>query len=262
MTQTRVKLHHGDCLEVMPTLTPGSVAMVFADLPYGITGASWDIKIDIATFWQHVKHAQRNNGITVMTATQPFTSLLVMSNLKSFRYDMVWAKRRASNFLHAKKRPLRKHESVLVFYKKFGIYNAQMVQGLPYQCYSPRRDRSIYTKGFTQEYRRDCTDGLRHPNTVLAVAEDDITNMVSNKPIHPTQKPVALLEWLISTYTNPGDTVLDPVMGSGTTGVACKRLGRHFIGIEKDDTYFHAAKARIDAEPWPELTTSQALVTP
>lgn len=241
------ELYQGDCLEIMPTLEDGSVAMCFADLPYGsakrkTTDLSWDSQIAIETFWPHVWRCC--TGVFASTATQPFASSLICSQLRYFRYDLIWHKSNVGGWLNANRAPLRAHESVLVFAKKQSIYNPQKINGKPYKCAArkpPLAFEARQKRGSTILLPTENKNGKRFPISVLKF------DRCKNAGLHPTQKPVALLEWLIATYTNPGDTVLDPVMGSGTTGVACANLGRRFVGIEKDPTYFAAAKARIES---------------
>lgn len=237
-------LIQGDCLEIMPTLEKGSVAMVFCDLPYGLpsTGFKWDCPIPLPEFWLTVRRLLCANASVVTTATQPFASLLVASNLRMFRYSYVWQKNAATNFFNAKSQPLRNHEDVLIFAQRRTVYNPRMQPGAPYVR---RREGATSTHFHTANRSKGVAHnaGLRFPLTV-----QPFKVVPRSKATHPTQKPVALLEWLIATYTNPGDLVLDPVFGSNTTGVACARLGRRYIGIEKDPAYFAAGKARLETE--------------
>ena len=243
-----VSLYQGDCLDIMPTLPAASVDLVLCDLPYGTTACKWDSVIDLPSLWSQYKRVC--TGVVALTAAQPFTSVLVCSNLPMFRYQWVWLKSRAMGFHNAKLQPMRKHEDVLVFSEHRCapgclspmLYNPQgltpygkLVNGRK----SCKGDAAGHSMGrasdhdFVQEF-------TNYPVTTL-----DIPN--EGKTVHPTQKPVALMEYLIRTYTNPGDTVLDNCMGSGTTGVACVNTGRSFIGIEMDPSYFTTASARIAA---------------
>lgn len=233
-------LLQGDCLEVMPTLEKGSVGMVFADLPYGVTRNRWDSCIDLTALWRAINAVSHSNAVQAFTATQPFGSAIITSNLSRFRYDIVWNKMLVAGFLNAKKMPLRQHETVLVFGSPKSTYNPQMREGKPYI----KKHGKEFSKNYGTTHMRPHIneDGARHPTSILSYPTTRVTGQ------HPTQKPLALLEWLIATYTNPGDTVLDPCFGSNTTGVACARLGRRYIGIEKDPTYFAAGKARLEAE--------------
>lgn len=240
-----IDLRHGDCLEVMKTIPDGSVDMVLTDPPYGTTACKWDSVIPFEPMWEQLKRVTKKNGAIVLTASQPFTSALVMSNPKMFKYCWIWEKSKASNFLQAGYMPLKAHEDVIVFCQTKTIYNPQMVEGKPYSG-----EKRASKKGSNSEvvnsvpnphFRRGSADGARKPRTVqyFKTAESE------GKTYHPTQKPVALMEYLIKTYTNEGETVLDFTMGSGTTGVACKNLNRNFIGIELDGGYFNIAKERI-----------------
>ena len=220
-----VRLIHGDCLEVMPTLDPKCVALVFADLPYAtpnkkVTANAWDTPFDLERLWAQVLGLGTPTTPYVFTATQPFTTHLINSHPKLFKYDLVWEKGRSNGIFAAKTRPLRSHETLLVFYEKQPTYNPQILDGgTRYAKLTAgnlgRNYKSTYIPIAKQNF-----NGKMLPRSVLPI------KCVNNRQIlHPTQKPIALLEWLIKTYTNPGDTVLDPTMGSGTTGVACARLG-------------------------------------
>jgi len=234
-----IELIQGDCLEEMAKLESKSIDMVMTDPPYGTTACKWDSIIPLEPMWEQLKRLIRPNGAIVMTASQPFTSVLTCSNIEMFSYEWIWVKSKITGVLNAKKMPVRKHESILVFSdnKATGVYNAQ---GL-IACDIKRKDKvkhssDNYGKRGGVEYTQKYTNW---PRDVLEIKSE-------GKTVHPTQKPVALMEYLIKTYTNEGDTVLDFTMGSGTTGVACKNLNRSFIGIEKDDEYFKIAKNRIE----------------
>lgn len=233
------ELFFGDCLDILPNIPDGSVDLVLCDLPYGTTQNKWDSVIPLPPLWQQYHRICR--GAIVLTAAQPFTSVVVTSNLREFRYEMVWCKNKASGHLNAKKRPLLAHESVLVFSKKPPRYNPQKSTGHAPANFAKRI-------GWTSNYgaQRETTyDGGntdRYPTTLMPFP---VVNNDSPDRCHPTQKPVELMEYLIKTYTNPGDTVLDNAMGSGTTGVACMNTGRKFIGMEKVRRYFEAAQRRI-----------------
>lgn len=245
------KLILGDCLEVMKDIPDGSVDMICADLPYGTTNCRWDTIIPFEPLWAHYKRIIKKNGAIVLTASQPFTSALVMSNAGWFKYAWVWDKvNRPTGHLNAKKQPMRITEDVLIFSRGTVAYNPQMVDGEPYTAKHGATDEGASSDNYgKQRVTLTVCDGKRYPRNLLAIKADERGTVGR---IHPTQKPVALMEYLIKTYTNPGDTVLDNVMGSGTTGVACKNLGRNFIGIEKDEKYFSIAKSRIEATPYPE----------
>ena len=236
----------GDCLELMKDIPDGSVDMILADLPYGTTACKWDTIIQFEPLWEQYKRVIKPNGAIVLTASQPFTSALVMSNPKMFKYDWTWRKPRGTGHLNAKRQPMRDKEDILVFYKSQPVYNPQLAKGEPYTSLKGGRTPRQSDKGATTygkfmngaEYRND-NYGFRYPKQVIDFG------VVERGTVHPTQKPVALLEYLIKTYTNEGETVLDFTMGSGSTGVACVNTNRNFIGIELDEDYFEIAKKRI-----------------
>lgn len=234
-------LLQGNCLNILPTLDT-KVDMVLCDLPYGTTQCSWDSVIPLSVMWAALKPMLRENTPVCLFGTEPFSSALRTSNIKNFKYDWIWYKPKGLGFLNAKKQPMRNHEVVSVFYEKPPLYNPQMTTGHPRKI-SVRRVHlqagEIY--GHTnQDNHYDSTE--RYPQSVIEFSSD-----TQNSNLHPTQKPVALCEYLIRTYTNEGDTVLDFTMGSGTTGVACRNTGRKFIGIELDEKYFKIAQQRIEA---------------
>ena len=236
-----INLMLGDCLERMAEIPDGSVDLVLTDPPYGTTACKWDAVIPFEPMWAAVKRVLKKNGAAVFTASQPFTSALVMSNTGWFKYAWVWDKRRPSNPMLAKKQALKVHEDVCVFYAKFGTYNPQGVfetDGKPRGGVKPSKTDLGFGKGVSADYRQTRSG---YPKSILTYGTDNTKN------VHPTQKPVALMEYLIRTYTNEGETVLDFTMGSGTTGVACVNTGRNFIGIERDPGYFEIAKKRIEA---------------
>ena len=231
-------LMHGGCLERMAEIEPGSVDMVLADLPYGTTQNKWDSVIPLDQLWPALERVAKPSAAIVLTAAQPFTSALVMSQPKLFRYQWVWEKPNATGFLNAKKQPLRAHEDVLVFCRAQPVYMPQMRTGCA--PYAKKRSGGASENYGQQTISVSASDGERYPRTVLQIAAD-------KDKLHPTQKPVALMEYLIRTYSHSGETVLDCTMGSGTTGVACVNTGRKFIGIERDAAYFAIAQQRIDA---------------
>jgi len=234
----------GDCLEVMKDIPDGTVDMVLADLPYGTTQCKWDTVLDLAVMWAQYERVCRESGAIVLFGSQPFTSALVMSRPELFRYHWVWVKSRATGHLNAKKMPMRNTEDVLVFYRRQGTYNPQMTEGEPYRIDCRTKGTELYGAQRPVLFENK---GTRYPVTTLSIKSG---SNLHDKPVHPTQKPVALLEYLIKTYTNEGETVLDNTMGSGSTGVACANTGRKFIGIEKDPKYFEIAEKRIfDAFP-------------
>lgn len=223
----------GDCLTRMSEIPSASIDMVMADLPYGTTQNKWDSVIPLARLWEAYRRVCR--GAVVLTAAQPFTSVLVCSNLGHFKYDWVWEKGKATGHLNASLMPLRAHEHALVFACGEISYFPQMVAGEIYKHRGGGSKNDNY--GDFQAIRKN-NGSQRFPRSVQKFSH-------ANNPVHPTQKPVALMEYLIRTYTNPGDTVLDNTMGSGTTGVAALQTGRRFIGIERDEAYFAIAEKRI-----------------
>jgi site-specific DNA-methyltransferase (adenine-specific) len=230
-----IRLINADCLEAMRDIPDGSVDMVLTDPPYGTTACKWDSVIPFEPMWEQLKRITKPNAAIVLTASQPFTSALIMSNVKMFKYDWVWKKPKGTGHLQAKRMPMRDKEDVLVFYSRQPTYNPQYSAGKPFGN-KRGKNAEIYNTHGQLNYENS---GRRYPKQVLEFG------VVERGTIHPTQKPVALMEYLIRTYTNAGDTVLDFTMGSGTTGVAAKTLGRSFIGIELDPDYFHAASKRI-----------------
>ena len=240
MTDFRVII--GDCIEQMASIPAGSVDLVLTDPPYGTTACSWDAVIPFGPMWREVRRVLKPRGAAVFTASQPFTSALVMSNPKGFHQSMTWAKNKASGHLNAKKRHLTGHEDILVFCDGSPTYNPQKWQSSPASRATRTKPTAVYGAQVSTTYEGGQTE--RYPTTVLQFAV--VNNDGSGEGrFHPTQKPVALMEYLIRTYTNEGDTVLDFTMGSGTTGVACVNTGRKFIGIEKDAGFFAIAEARI-----------------
>lgn len=238
-------LFKGDCLELMKDVADKSVDMILCDLPYGITQCKWDTVIPFEPLWAHYKRIIKDNGAIVLFGSQPFTSALVMSNPKWFRYEWIYIKTSPTGFLNAKKMPMREHENICVFYKKLPIYNPQMQERSELGKKNAGK-RSSHTTAGTEVYRklqtkREMVLPLRLPGST-----QKFTNHTARNRLHPTQKPVALCEYLIKTYTNEGELVLDNCMGSGTTGVAAKNLNRRFIGMEMDEKYFEVAYNRIN----------------
>ena len=230
----------GDCLEEMQSIESGSVDMVLADPPYGTTSCKWDSIIPLEPMWEQLKRIIKPNGAIVMTASQPFTTTLISSNMKMFKYCWVWDKARGTGFQVAKYRPMIKTEDIVVFGNGRVTYNPIMIareKPKRSKCYASSESNPLkYNDGIVREYNK------KYPVNVI-----EASNASQVGKQHPTQKPVALMEYLIKTYTNEGETVLDFTMGSGTTGVACKNLNREFIGIEKDENYFNIARDRINA---------------
>ena len=231
----------------MKDIPDGSIDLVLTDPPYGTTACKWDTIIPLEPMWEQLKRVTKKNGAIVLFGSQPFTSALVMSNPKMFKYEWVWEKHKGTNFNLVKKQPFKIHENILVF--GGNKYFPQMTEGKPYK---PRGSHNINKDGGMWEgnkvgYAKNFDSSKRYPISKLYFSNH---NQKENS-FHPTQKPVALMEYLIKTYTNEGETVLDFTMGSGTTGVACKNLNRNFIGIELDETYYNIAKQRIENTPTP-----------
>lgn len=234
------RLIHGDCLEAMAGLEAQSVDLVLCDPPYGTTQNAWDAVIPFAAMWEQLWRVCR--GPVVLTSMQPFSSALVMSQPKHFRHEWVWEKNKATGHLNAKKAPMRAHELVLVFSRKPPLYRPQMTDGHKPGNYAVRR---TYTPNYGAQRPTEYGGSTkRYPRSVQRF---DIINNDDPTKLHPTQKPVGLMEYLVRTYSDDGATVLDFAMGSGTTGEACALAGRQFIGIEKDDRYFGMAAARLAA---------------
>ena len=234
-------LMQGDCLELMKEIPSGSVDMVLTDPPYGMTACKWDSIIPLEPMWEQLKRIIKPNGAIVMTASQPFTTTLIASNMKMFKYCWVWDKKIPSGMSYARFQPMRQHEDIAIFCNGKTIYNAQVT----------KRDKPIRKGGnkFSETAPiANCKTGSQFKKTYTTKQPTTIVTFdkVRRGGVHPTQKPVALMEYLIKTYTNEGETVLDFTMGSGTTGVAAKNLNRNFIGIELDEQYFKIAKERIE----------------
>lgn len=238
-------LHLGDCLDLMKDIPDGSVDMVLCDLPYGTTACKWDAIIPFESLWTAYRRVCKPNAAVVLTASQPFTSALVMSNPRWFKYDWTWKKPKGTGHLNAKKQPMRDKEDILVFAQAGPNYYPQFTTGRPYKAKpgkSKANGEDCY--GVYADLRED-NEGKRYPKQVLEFPIEE-----RNK-LHPTQKPLALMEYLIKTYTNESEIVLDNTMGSGTTCLAAKNLNRRYIGIEKDPGYFAIAQQRLGLEPAP-----------
>lgn len=234
-----MKLLHGDCLKLMKEIPSGSVDLILCDPPYGTTDCSWDSVLPFDLLWAEYNRLLKTDGAAVLFAAQPFTTQLIHSNSKAFRYCWYWLKNQPTGFTYARYQPMRKVEDICVFYRKHGTYNPQGVQEIAGQRVRRRkaepRDSLYKMSSLLKEYTPRFKN---YPKNVLQFSTE--------RGLHPTQKPVPLLEYLVRTYTNEGDTVLDNCMGSGSTGVAVKRVGgRHFIGIEQNQVYFDIAQKRI-----------------
>lgn len=239
-----IKLYHGDCLEVMKNIPDKSVDMILCDLPYGTTECKWDRFVDNRLMWEHYNRILKESGNIILFASQPFTTKLIESNPKMFRYEIIWIKTRPTGFANANYRPMKKHENILVFTKaststagnNHATYNPQ---GL-IECERKVKRTSRGYQGERQNSKDEYVSKFtNYPTSIVEFPSE-------GKTVHPTQKPVDLLKYLIKTYSNGGETVLDNCMGSGSTGVACVNTNRKFIGIELDETYFNIAKERIE----------------
>lgn len=242
--ENTIKLYQGDCLELMQDIPTGSVDMVLCDLPYGITACKWDSVIPFAPLWEQYKRVTKPSGAMVLFAAQPFTTALINSNRQNFRYCWYWKKNNKTGGPFARVQPMRCIEDIVVFYRKAPTYNPQGLVKLKKPIIIKPVKNNLYQyggKSTVQEY-------TGYPHHLLEFKNEA---MCGNR-LHPTQKPVKLLEYLVRTYTNEGELVLDNCMGSGSTGVACLKTGRRFIGIEKDEKYYKTASERI-AKEWEEL---------
>lgn len=240
------KLYHGDCLELMKDIPDKSIDMILCDLPYGTTKNKWDSIIPLDELWNHYKRIIKDNGAICLFAQQPFASVLGVSNIKMLKYEWVWEKPMATGRLNCNFAPMKAHELIMIFSKsaasyvkdksKAMNYNPQMTEGKPYKAISGRASTNYDTKWSKETLT--INNGTRYPRDIQRFSHD-------KEKLHPTQKPVSLLEYLIKTYTNEGDTVLDNCMGSGSTGAACLNTNRNFIGMELDDKYYEIAKNRL-----------------
>jgi DNA modification methylase len=237
------KIINGECIHEMSKIPNGSIDMILCDLPYGTTQCKWDTIIPFNDLWEQYVRIIKPNGAIVLTACQPFTSNLVMSKPNLFRYSLVWEKSKSTGYLNSKKMPMRSHEDILVFYKNLPIYNPQMTEGLPYDKGKANRPTDVYREQKGEIHVKNVT-GLRYPRSVqyFKTAESE------GKVYHPTQKPISLMEWLIKTYTNENDIVLDNCIGSGTTAIAAIRTNRRYIGIELDVNFYNITNQRIEEE--------------
>ena len=238
---SKINLRLGDCLEIMKEIPSKSIDAIICDLPYGTTQNKWDSIIPFDLLWLQYERVIKDNGAIVLTAQQPFTSALIMSNPKIYKYNWVYQKNKSTGFLNAKRQPLNDYEDICVFYKKQCTYNPQMTVA-----------EKIYKRGEVKRKKSDCygdekdfkqvETGLRYPKRIQY-----FNNNKTQEQKHSTQKPLELLEYLVKTYSNESDTILDNTMGSGTTMVACKKLGRNGIGIEMDENYFKIAQERVNS---------------
>lgn len=246
MENDNIQLWHGDCLELMENIPDKSVDAIICDLPYGTTACKWDTIIPFDRLWEQYNRIIKDNGAICLFGSEPFSSMLRMSNLKMYKYDWVWVKPRGTGHLNVKKQPLRNTETISIFYKNQSIYNPQFEKGEPYSALKAGKKSSVSQKGTTTygrfmngaEFRND-NIGIRYPKTTLNFG------VVERGTLHPTQKPVALLEYLVKTYSNEGDLILDNTAGSMTTAIAAINTNRRCICIEKDDNYFEIGSERV-----------------
>ena len=239
-SKDKFQLYKGDCLEIMRDIPDKSVDMILCDLPYGTTACKWDSVIPFEPLWEQYNRIIKDNGAIVLFGSEPFSSVLRMSNIKDYKYDLKWQKDQGSDFMLAKKKPLKDYEDIAIFYKKQPTYNPQMREGFKEWT---KKDSGNNIIGHLDKQEKaqikQSIGNKRYPISILKF------NRIRNG-LHRAQKPVELLEWLIKTYTNEDETVLDNAMGSGSTGEACLRTNRNFIGIEQDDKYFDIAYNRIN----------------
>jgi DNA modification methylase len=232
-----IQIFKGDCLEVMKQIENGSIDAIITDPPYGTTACKWDSVIDFELMWKQLNRIIKPNGAIVLFGSEPFSSALRMSNIKVYKYDWIWRKPKGTGHLNAKRMPMNDIETISVFYRKQCVYNPQFTEGKPYKSKSGKSSFDGYGK---DNRKGNDNNGKRYPKRLLEF------NVVERNTLHPTQKPLQLLEYLVKTYSNEGDTILDNTMGSGTTMVACQNTKRKGIGIEQDDNYFKIAKQRIE----------------
>jgi site-specific DNA-methyltransferase (adenine-specific) len=237
----KLQLYQGDCLELMKGIPKESIDLILCDLPYGTTKNKWDTVIPLEEMWEQYNRIIKKNGAIVLFSDGIFSAYLMQSNVKMWRYNLVWDKMLPSGFLNANRMPLRRHELISVFYKKTPTYNPQKTVGKKNHSKGKPKDEKNNNYGnFGFVDNKEILGDLKHPTSILSFQKPH-----PSISVHSTQKPVPLLEYLVKTYTNPGDTVLDNCMGSGSTGVACVNTGRKFIGIELEKQYFDIAINRI-----------------
>ena len=233
-------IYHGDCIEGMKILQDNSVDMVLTDPPYGTTQNKWDTVVDMDAFWKEIKRVTKKNSAILIFTQMPFTATVVMSNPKMFRYEWICEKANATGFLNARRMPMKCHENVLVFYGKLPVYRPIMEHGKPYRRWLEDKNSSNYNA--IKRLSSGTPTGTRFPRDVLKVS----WRSAFGKTLHPTQKPVSLCEYFIKTYSNKGDIILDPFIGSGTTAVAAINTERKYIGFEKEEEYFDIAQNRLE----------------
>ena len=242
------EIYLGNCLQIMKQIDDKSIDLILCDLPFQVTQNKWDIIIPFEPLWTQYNRIIKENGAIVLHATQPFTTLLINSNIKDFKYCWYWDKvNRITGYLNSKKQPLRQMEEIVVFYSKQPTYNPQMTDGKPYSSISSGKSENY---GKQADKHRTVCNGKRYPRNLISIKADERGTCGR---IHPTQKPIELLEYLIKTYSNEGAIVLDNTCGSGSTLQAAKNLGRQYIGIEQNEFYFNIAKLRLNGEPYLHL---------
>ena len=234
LNKEKICLVNDNCLDVMKKIDSKSIDLILCDLPYGVTKNKWDVIIPFDKLWDQYNRIIKDNGAIILFGSQPFTTMLISSNMKYFRYCLVWEKNKFSDFLNSKRKPMKTNEDICIFYKKQPTYNIQFWYSTPYERWNTQKAVDKQTNYGSHKENNSKSDGKRLPTTVLKF------NRVE-RPSHPTQKPVDLLEWLIKSYTNEGDNVLDNCMGVGSTGIASKKNNRNFIGIELDEKYYNQA---------------------
>ena len=244
------ELHLGDCLEIMDTIDDKSIDFICCDLPYGTTSIEWDSVLDFNKMWEQYGRIIKPKGVMCLFGSQPFSAQLICSKIKWFKYELVWNKNKCGSPGLAKHRPMKTHENILIFSKKSGgTYNPQMEQGEPFKRKSKNPEGYVSKSNDHKYGLKPVTEfenkGTRYPKSIVNISRD----FSAQQQVHPTQKPVPLLEWLIKTYSNEGDTVLDNCMGSGSTGVAAVKLNRKFIGVDISEKYIRIAKDRIQQLP-------------
>ena len=246
-----IKLLQGDCLELMQNIPDKSIDMILCDLPYGITRNTWDLVLDLDLLWKEYKRIIKDNGAIILFGQDKFTMKVMLSNEKWHRYNLIWDKCSTTGFLNANRMPLRQHEDIMVFYKKLPIYNPQKWEGTAPSHKRCKKDFKLndiqkingnYGDYYIGNYNQETTESnLKYPTSIISIKRVPVS-----KCVHPTQKPVTLLEYLIKTYTKENDLVLDNCMGSGSCGIACLNTNRNFIGMELNENYFNIAKNRIE----------------
>lgn len=247
------KIYFGDCLEVMGNISEASIDMILCDLPYGTTDLKWDVIIPFDKLWENYERIIKPSGAIILTSAQPFTTDLISSKRSLFRYEIIWEKTQKLGFLDANRKPLKGHENILVFYKKQPTYNPQKTIAKNAPIGRVRKTKEGRAEHYNKHLSGTYTeDGTRFPSSVLKISNWNgaLFGNNSNATKHPTQKPVPLFEWLIKTYTNEGDTVLDNCSGSGTTAIACIRNNRNYICIEKNEQYYNDSLKRIENEKY------------